>query len=120
MKKLIVLRNKLAGMDDATESAAALTKLERAVDNYNATGFFSQYDWRMTHWGTIEDIFSIDEATFELPTKCIEFQTAWTPPIAGLQLLSNAFPSVKFRLEYRLGNTPWTEVEFFPFPPFGY
>ena len=94
---------------------------ERAVANYEQFRFFCHYDWRLTHWGTVEDIRSVEAETFERPTRCIVFETYWTPPIAALQILSNTFPSVRFKLEYRHHpHDPWTEVEFFPFPPFGY
>lgn len=93
---------------------------ERAVANFRQFKFFCHWDWRMHHWGTVEDIHSVVESTFELPTRCIEFETAWSPPIAAVQLLSNAFPSVRFRMEYCFAGDPWIEVEFFPFPPFGY
>lgn len=107
----------------SSSSAAADTlapSFEQAVANYGQFKFFCHYDWRMHHWGTVEDIHSVVESSFEMPTRCIEFETAWSPPIAAVQLLSNTFPSVRFRLEYCFAGDPWVEVEFFPFPPFGY
>ncbi len=93
----------------------------QAVSNYNEFKYFSRYDWRLMNWGTDEDIYSIDTATFELPTKYIEFETAWMPPVSALQVLSNTFPSVKFKLRYRYKPTEeWVRVTFFPFPPFSY
>ena len=105
----------------AYSSAHPSQSLELAIANYEQFGFFSSYDWRWKHWGTSEDIHSVIESTFELPTRCVEFTTAAAPPIAALQLLSNTFPSVRFRLIHSIaGEDKETEVEFFPFPPFGY
>ncbi len=98
-----------------------LTSLNRAVDNYESFGFFSQVDWCLDHWGTAEDIEGVTESTFDLPTTRIEFQTISTPPIIALQLLANTFPSVLFTLQYRLlTENVLNEVQFYPFPPFGY
>lgn len=94
---------------------------EQAISNFKEFKFFSIYDWRLMNWGTDQDIHSVITSTFDLPTKYIEFETAWTPPISALQILSNTFPSVKFKLKYRLSSEDeWTSVTFFPFPPFSY
>jgi Ferredoxin-like domain in Api92-like protein len=103
------------------DGTSATEILEKAVVNYEQAGVFSHYDWRLKSWGTIEDIQAVNESTFKLPSFCIEFQTAWTPPVAALQILSNTFPSVRFELDYHLNpEDPLITVEFFPFPPFGY
>ena len=112
------MRTRISQSFAAADTLAA--SFEQAVANYGQFKFFCHYDWRMHHWGTVEDIHSVVDSTFELPTRCIEFKTAWSPPIAAVQLLSNTFPSVRFRLEYCFAGDPWVEVEFFPFPPFGY
>jgi hypothetical protein len=94
---------------------------EQAVANYTQFNYFTQYDWRTAHWGTPEEIQSVEAATFELPTTMIEFSTLWTPPIAALQELADMFPSVRFELTYRLEpSDPWTLVEIFPVKPWGY
>ena len=110
----------VATHSDDPSTRSMRDNFEQAVSNYRQHGFFSHFDWRMTTWGTAEDIVSVNAATFKRPTQCIEFETVWTPPIAALQLLANTFPSVRFRLTYRHADDPWQEVEFFPFPPFGY
>lgn len=98
-----------------------LESLNRAVGNYESTGFFSQVDWCMDHWGTTEDIQGVSETTFDLPTTYLEFQSVSTPPIIALQFLANTFPSVLFTLRYKLSpENVWNEVQFYPFPPFGY
>lgn len=95
--------------------------LDRAERNYRQYGFFSHYDWRWTHWGTVEDIHSVAPQTFRLPTGAIEFTTRWTPPIAAMEALAQMFPSVRFELGYRYRRRDeWTTVEIFPITPFGY
>jgi hypothetical protein len=114
-------RKTLGNLDPAKERAPAQEVFERAVATYEETGFFSRHDWGLTHWGTPADIRSVVSSTFVPTTTCIEFTTAWTPPLAALQMLANTFPSVKFKLQYRRSpETEWTEVQFYPFPPFGY
>lgn len=98
-----------------------IESFEKAISNYHQYGFFSQYDWQFTNWGAIGDIVSIVESTFVRPTPYIEFTTKWTPPIQAMQLLSNAFPSIRFELKYHYHpDTPWISVELFPNPPFSY
>jgi hypothetical protein len=95
--------------------------VQRALANYRAHRYFSHVDWRLTHWGTVEDVVSIVDSTFTLPAEFIEFETRWTPPIAALQALANIFPSVRFELQYRAAPTdPWNLVEIFPLLTFGY
>jgi hypothetical protein len=99
----------------------ALEVFDQAVANYEEFKCFCQYDWRLTHWGTPDDIHSVVPSTFELPTTCIEFQTRWTPPIAAMRYLAQTFPSVRFELTYRCHpDDLWTKVEIFPITPFGY
>jgi hypothetical protein len=98
-----------------------LALFDQAVQNYAEHKFFSQYDWCMAYWGTIADIQSVVESTFELPTGLLEFSTLWTPPLAALQDLADMFPSVRFELRYRRESVPeWTLHEIFPVKPWGY
>ncbi|GEM_PF-4849226 len=105
----------------ASPQKQLLDNLDRAACNYENSGFFSQFDWCIDHWGTSDDIEGVTESTFELPTAFIEFATVAAPPIIALQQLANIFPSVVFTLQYRLASeSDWNEVQFYPFPPFGY
>jgi len=111
----------LAALPSATERARRLNDLDQALDNYTRLGFFTSQDWGLHHWGTPEDIQAVTAATFTPTTTAIEFETAWTPPLKALQVLADTFPSVKFKLEYCLVSaSSWSEIQFFPFPPFGY
>ena len=106
---------------ESLKDLSILDVFEQAVSNYTQHQFFSKFDWCFTNWGTIQDIHSVVESTFERPTSYIEFKTAWTPPIPAMQALANTFPSIKFELKYHCNpDDPWTSVEIFPFPPFSY
>jgi hypothetical protein len=98
-----------------------LEALHQAMCNYDSKGFICQFDWCMDHWGTTADIYGVTESTFMLPTGFIEFQTICTPPVIAMQHLANTFPSVNFTLLYKFSlEDMWQEVQFYPFPPFGY
>lgn len=118
------LRAAAGSPDTAEQTATAREDMKLFVQveqNYKQYKFFSQYDWCMTHWGTIADIQSVVEKSFELPTGMIEFSTLWTPPLAALQDLADMFPSVRFELHYRGDSTPdWVLHEIFPVKPWGY
>lgn len=108
-------------LDNGTLEKMDRDTLSRALDSHRQYGFFSQIDWCLDHWGCIGDIIDALADTFTVPTPCLEFTTLGTPPILALQRLANTFPSVRFTLHYAVHNNPtWTEVEFHPFPPFGY
>lgn len=116
-----VIQEKIEAIRKSTPNDARSKLIERAISNYETYGFFSQYDWRLVHWGTIEDIHSVTPSTFELPTSYLEFTTCLTPPIAAMQELANTFPSVRFKLKYRYHtDVPWVVENLFAFPPFGY
>lgn len=94
---------------------------EKAVDNFENSGFFTYFDWRMHHWGVIDDVQSVDKTTFHRTTECIKFTTFWAPPLEVLNNLANTFPSVKFELLYRYQtDQDWSKIQLFPQVPFGY
>lgn len=105
----------------ASTNGAGIEQFESALSNYDRHRFFTHYDWRLVHWGTIDDVQSVTEATFHFPTSYLEFTTKWTPPIAAMQALANTFPSVRFKLKHRSHpGDPWKTEDIFAFPPFGY
>lgn len=116
-----VIYEKVAEIRKRLSHQPRIEILEQAVGNYESQGYFCQFDWCMVHWGTTADIQDVTESTFLLPTSFIEFHTVATPPIIALQQLANTFPSVLFTLLYQYPPaSTWTEVQFYPFPPFGY
>ncbi len=111
----------LSDSPDAFEHNFNQTTYRQAVANYDQLGYFTQFDWCIHHWGTAADVSATTQSTFQTDSPYIEFETAWTPPLAALQLLANTFPSVKFRYQYRFKSSDeWFKKQFFPFPPFGY
>lgn len=121
-RKALVDSEATDGPVKAAQSDKTIVEVfEEAVANYHQHKFFCQYDWRFTRWGTVEDIHSVVESTFELPTSYIEFKTKWTPPVAALEALASFFPSVRFELKFQYHPSDnWKKVELFPNPPFGY
>lgn len=116
--KIKVIRESMMA---SSADKADLELFDRAVSNYTRLNFFSHFDWRLSHWGTIEDVHSVTESTFHLTTEFIEFTTKWTPPIAVVQILANTFPSVRFKLKYQSHpDASWKTEDIFAFPPFGY
>ena len=106
---------------ELSDGNTGIALFNQSIANYEQVGFFSQYDWQLTHWGSSEDIISVVPETFVEPTACLEFESAWAPPVASLQELSNIFPSVRFRLNYRYTDADsWELIEFFPIMPWGY
>lgn len=71
------------------------------------------YSWRIENWGTKWDVvrFSletrffaadVDGPTQKVPMQVLEFSfdTAWSPPEAGIQAISLMYPNIKFFLYY--------------------
>jgi hypothetical protein len=116
--KINVIRKSLT---EASTDEAGKELFEKAVSNYTRHRFFSHYDWRLVHWGTLADVHTVTESTFHPSSAFIEFTTKWTPPIAAMQILANTFPSVRFKLKYQSHpDVPWMTEDIFAFPPFGY
>jgi hypothetical protein len=115
------IREKIGAVRQTAPDPESAALIDRAVANYEKFGFFSHFDWRLTHWGTIGDIHSVSRETFEPSTSYLEFTTRLMPPVAAMQELANTFPSVRFKLKFRYGaNEPWIVEDLFAFPPFGY
>lgn len=122
--EIATLRQTLESPEKAGEVVDGWTRLavfEQALLNYQAVGFFTQYDWALSQWGCPGDIQSVEPETFVSPTGCLSFTSAWSPPVLALQELANLFPSVRFRLDYRYEDSEeWELIEFFPLMPWGY
>ena len=78
------------------------------------------YDWNVRNWGTKWDVANSDEDSYpetELMTDeeiklQYSFNTAWSPPIPVINLLSKQYPSLNFNLDFE-EETGWGgEVEF--------
>lgn len=78
----------------AAGSPAPAGKEAEFLTKYGANDW---YQWRIQNWGTKwpPRIVSVDKVG-----QVIEFDSAWTPPIAALTLLAAKHKNIRFRLVY--------------------
>jgi hypothetical protein len=65
-------------------------------------GFDNWYDWRIANWGTKWDCDSTDMG-FQTDNETyfwVEFDSAWSPPIAWLAKVAKMFQTLHFKLTY--------------------
>ena len=74
-------------------------KVGRQVDeNLGEFGFKTWYEWVQENWGTTKDIFE-NSLTVVSPTELVlDFDSAWQPPIKGLDKIAAMFPMLDFNL----------------------
>ena len=59
------------------------------------------YDWCVDNWGTKWDVDCTIYDLIEIDTEfCVEFNSAWAPPIAWLKKVQSDYPNLKFKLLY--------------------
>jgi len=58
------------------------------------------YDWRVQHWGTKWDVGDVHAAEGSATSVEFSFDTAWAPPTALIEKVSEDFPGLRFRLDY--------------------
>lgn len=56
------------------------------------------YTWNITNWGTKWD-FEVDEDIEECKST-YHFDSAWAPPIQGIETISKSYPNLVFFLTY--------------------
>lgn len=79
---------------------AIADKYKHNVDTY---GFKTWYDWCCRNWGTKWDIdgdYQYEDGEEILTFHC---DSAWSPPVAAFEHISQLFPSLTFTLEYYEG-----------------
>lgn len=69
------------------------------IDMNESGAFPAWYEWRVENWGTKWDIHpSLDE---ESPTHLTySFESAWSPPVAALEYISNDYPGLSFFIKF--------------------
>lgn len=78
-----------------------LKKGKLAYDNLKEYGFANWYAWRIATWGTKWEAYEVSEEWYEDgEATCVEFQTAWSPPMNVMEELSEKFPTLTFKLKY--------------------
>jgi hypothetical protein len=71
-------------------------RVKRCVEQY---GHADWYNWSIANYGTKWDINA--EIDSESETEIVYmFDSAWAPPVAFVQFVSEKFPNLKFVLEY--------------------
>ena len=90
------------------ESVKALVFLNFSVDFviFLPVLFYHWYTWRVRNWGTKWDITAkIEKLGPQLKNGKRElvytFDSAWSPPCAAFERISEDWPLLKFRLTYR-------------------
>lgn len=73
---------------------APASKKAKFLAKYGAEDWFT---WRIKNWGTKwpPRIVSIDRVS-----QVIEFDSAWTPPMAALELLADKHKNIRFKIVY--------------------
>jgi len=66
------------------------------IDKY---GYKDWYDWRIANWGTKWNV-DIDIEYFGENQYVVYFDSAWSPPIAAFEQISEKFPDLRFTLWY--------------------
>lgn len=68
-------------------------------DGYNSGG----YDWCLANWGTKWGMYDFSPVQMFQKSACINFFTAWSPPIPLIKKMGELFPDLKFTLRYYEG-----------------
>ena len=76
------------------------TKYDNQTYNLENFGAIDWYDWSVDNWGTKWG--DCNTLLILSNDKCLEysFDTAWSPPIEGIQHISSKFPTLTFMLFY--------------------
>lgn len=75
---------------------------KKMIDKYGARDW---YDWRVNNWGTKWDVDDIhvreaDNVDGDLMAVVFSFDSAWSPPEAGIETISGMYKDVVFHLQY--------------------
>ena len=81
---------------------------EQKQENIEEHGAVDWYEWCCTNWGTKwgdnqthlvhEDLVGSDEDT--LKKVMLRFDSAWSPPIEGMDVVASKYPDIMFDLRY--------------------
>lgn len=88
---------------------------EQSAANRKEFGYSNWYDWNVANWGTKWDVDAqIDDYQSSDTEMIFTFESAWGPPEAAMQKLSELFPEITIRhsyLEEGVGFVGVTEFE---------
>ena len=82
------------------ESNTSDALLDIVLASTVASGMPTDYAWKVKNWGTkgsstYEQVLIDQEGSW-----CIEFATAWSPPLKLIEKVSGDFPTLLFKVEY--------------------
>jgi hypothetical protein len=78
----------------------AYEKGHQIGENLGEFGYRTWYEWVQENWGTTKEI-SENSLTVVSPTELVmEFDSAWSPPIKGLNKIAAMFPMLDFNLTF--------------------
>ena len=66
----------------------------------NTHGATNSYDWCVRHWGTKWGDYNHSDPVETKSSLMFRFNSAWSPPVEGLVVVSEAFPKLRFELRY--------------------
>ena len=73
---------------------------EEAQANIAQYGYSDWYEWCVKNWGTKWGDTETDLMVHDDDQTMLSFQSAWSPPVEGLQKISEKFPTLTFVLTY--------------------
>ena len=74
---------------------------QKALDNERKYGHKDWYDWSISNWGTKWDACSESSIREENESLLeVSFDTAWAPPTAWLQKVTEKYKRLKFTMKY--------------------
>jgi hypothetical protein len=88
---------KIAELGLSTEEAITQEEYDRRLKEYGAANW---YDWSCRHWGTKWNAYEFGEWKKAGKGISLYFETAWSPPLPIIQMLSAKYPKCSFVLEY--------------------
>lgn len=59
------------------------------------------YNWCVENWGTKWNSYGVGVGRPDENTLCVDFDTAWSPPLPIIGKLGEMYPNARFELEFR-------------------
>lgn len=78
----------------------AFSKSENSEELVKKYGSSDWYTWRVNNWGTKWDVSESYISENSEDELVINFDSAWSPPVAWLVAIAPKFPELKFSLSY--------------------
>lgn len=91
-------RNAPCGTSDLDILKESMRRGKQYIENQKRYGAETWYFWCSAHWGTKWN--NLDDVIIPDGEMQWEFNTAWTPPLPVIRVLSQMFPEVRFVLQY--------------------